>query len=148
LSSHRGRRGRGAPPRRMGVRRERELVREAWSSGLYAVRSPASGAGTAMPRPDLIIFGRGGVVDVVQIKTTRRRRVRYTPEDWRDELEVADRLRRLGFKVRVLLDFTLILGGGLQSIHKRFVVDGHENCALNISYNGKRKEITHYWVEK
>ena len=132
--------------RRAGVRREQERVREAWDKGLFAIRSPGSGAGTsAYPKPDLIVFNKNGKVDVVQCKTTRKHRSYFTPSDWKDEVGAARRLRKLGFKVRVWLGFTLFRIGRSNSINKRFRIDGHEEEFLNIKFNSKTGKASHNW---
>ena len=141
--------GRRSRPRRSvlkaGVDYERSIVREAWESGLLAVRAAGSGSGTsAYPKPDIIIFGPDGVVDVVQVKTTRRTHLRLTPEAWRNEVLAAERLRDLGFKARVWLAIKIIRPGG--SEEARIRVDGHEDGVLivDLGPNG----IGFKWVEE
>jgi len=133
--------------RRRGVDRERALVREAWNLGFYAVRSPGSGAGTAIPRPDLIVFRRGGCLELVQIKTTRKARISFSPEDWRDEVEVAERLRELGFRVSVYLDLTMRPKGRVL-LHDRIRIDGNEGRCLRVFYDEKRGKMVYEWVDK
>jgi len=132
--------------RRAGVRREQERVREAWDKGLFAMRSAGSGSGTsAYPKPDYIIFNKNGTVDVVQCKTTRKYHSYFTPSDWRTEVEAARRLRKLGFRARVWLDFTLFRIGRSNSIHMWFRLDGHEEDALNIKFNSKTEKANYWW---
>lgn len=133
--------------RRAGVRREQERVREAWKRGLFAVRSAGSGAGTsAYPKPDLIVFSQGGVVDIFQCKTTRRYRSRYSPSDWEDEVKTARRLRQLGFQVRVWLDFTLFRVGRGASISRQFRIDGREGSSLAVMYYARPGTIRWEWT--
>lgn len=132
--------------RRAGVRREQKRVREAWDKGLFAIRSAGSGAGTsAYPKPDYIIFNKNGIVDIVQCKTTRKYHSYFTPSDWEDEVEAAKRLRKLGFKVRVWLDFTLFRIGRSASINKWFRIDNHECDLLTIKFSSETGKISYQW---
>lgn len=133
--------------RRAGVRQEQRRVREAWDKGMFAIRSAGSGAGTsAYPKPDYIIFNKNGVIDVVQCKTTRKYYSYFNPSDWEAEVEAARRLRRLGFKVRTWLDFTLFRIGRSASINKWFKIDGHGRDSLAIKYHSKARKISHQWT--
>lgn len=121
--------------RKQGIRHEQERVREAWDRGLYALRSAGSGSGTnAYPKPDLIIFNKDGVIDIVQSKTTRRYTSYLGPQDWEDELRTAERLKELGFKTRAWLDFTLYRLGRSNSINLWFRVDEHLKEKLTIKF--------------
>lgn len=132
--------------RRAGVRQEQSRVREAWDKGLFAIRSPGSGAGTsAYPKPDLIIFNEDGMVDIIQCKTTRKYHNYFTPSDWEKEVGAAKRLRKLGFKVRVWLDFTLFRIGRSASINKWFRIDDHEYDLLKIKFISKTGKISYDW---
>ena len=132
--------------RRAGVRQEQSRVREAWDKGLFAMRSAGSGAGTsAYPKPDYIIFNKNGEVDIVQCKTTRKYHSYFNPSDWESEVEAAKRLRKLGFKVRVWLDFTLFRIGRSASINKWFRIDDHENDLLAITFLSKTGKISFQW---
>ena len=132
--------------RRAGVRREQERVREAWDKDLFAIRSPGSGAGTsAYPKPEYIVFNKNNVVDVVQCKTTRKYYSYFTSMDWEAEVEAARRLRDLGFRVRVWLDFTIFRIGRSNSINKWFRIDGHEEDILTIKYSSKVGKVKHSW---
>lgn len=132
--------------RRAGIRREQERVREAWDKGLFAIRSPGSGSGTsAYPKPDYIIFNKGGTVDVVQCKTTRKYHNYFNPSDWESEVEAAKRLREIGFKARVWLDFTLFRIGRSNTINEWFRIDSHEKDCLNIKFISKTQETVHKW---
>lgn len=132
--------------RRAGVRREQKQVREAWDKGLFAIRSAGSGAGTsAYPKPDYIVFNKNGVVDIVQCKTTRKYYSYFSPSTWEDEIEAAKRLRKLGFKVRVWLDFTLFRIGRSASINQWFRIDDHEYEILSIKFLVKTGKISYQW---
>jgi len=129
---------------RAGVRFEQEMAREAWEKGFFAIRAAGSGSGTsAYPKPDLLIFRPGGVIDVIQAKTTRREHVRFGPSTWRDEVRVAGRLRALGFEARVWLVLKLIRPGRAREVMIR--VDGHEDDALIVKYDRKRDVIHYAW---
>ena len=112
-----------------GVNYERELVRRAWDEGFFALRAGGSGSGTsAYPKPDLLIFRPGGIIDVVQVKTTRRERLRLGPGAWASEVLIARRLRELGFKARVWL--FIRMRGGRRAEEAMIRLDGHENDVL------------------
>jgi len=135
--------------RRAGVRHEQKRVREAWKKGLFAIRSAGSGSGTSSyPKPDLVIFNKDGIIDVVQSKTTRKYHSYFGPSDWENEVKAALRLRELGFQVRVWLDFTLFRIGRSASITKWFRIDGHEEEYLFIKYEKKEKRILFEWKKK
>jgi len=128
------------------VRQEQRRVRVAWEKGLFAIRSAGSGSGTsAYPKPDYMVFNKGGRVDIVQCKTTRKYNSYFTPEDWGAEVEAAQRLRQLGFEVRVWLDFTLFKIGRSASINRWFKIDKHEKDSLTIKYDGKTGKISYQW---
>jgi len=134
--------------RRQGIRHEQERVREAWERGLYAVRSAGSGSGTsAYPKPDLTIFNRDGVIDLVQSKTTRRYTSYLSREDWRDELLAAERLKSLGFRVRVWLDFTLYRLGRGNSINLWLRVDEHPGERLTVKFLPKDEKAAWNWTQ-
>lgn len=132
--------------RRAGVRREQERVWESWDKGLFAIRSPGSGAGTsAYPKPDYILFNKNRTVNVVQCKTASRYHSYFRPSDWEAELEAARRLRKLGFRARVWFDFTLFRIGRSNSIHKWFRIDSHEEDSLKIKFNSKAGKASCSW---
>lgn len=97
------------------------------------VEYKAEGFGIAVDKVDAY----GSKIDIVQCKTTRKYNSYFTPEDWRSEVEAAQRLRQLGFEARVWLDFTLFKIGRSASINKWFRIDKHEQDALTIKYDGK-----------
>jgi len=135
--------------RRQGIRHEQERVREAWDRGLYAVRSAGSGSGTsAYPKPDLLIFNRDGAIDLVQSKTTRRYTTYFEPEAWGDELLAAERLKALGFRVRVWLDFTLYRLGRGNSINLWFRIDEHPEEKLTVKFLSKGEKAAWNWTRK
>lgn len=135
--------------RRAGVRQEQKRIREAWDKGLFAMRSTGSGSGTsAYPKPDYIVFNKRGRIDIVQCKTTRKYNSYFASDDWKAEVEAAQRLRQLGFKVRVWLDFTLFRIGRSASINKWFRIDKHEQDALTIKYDGKTGKISYQWMKQ
>lgn len=79
-----------------GVRAERNLVHKFWAAGFAVLRSPASGAGTHLPRPDLIV----GSVEkkkfyVLEIKTVGKKVLYIDNEQIEGLVEFA---HRLGFK--------------------------------------------------
>ena len=132
--------------RRAGVRQEQHRVREAWDKGLFAIRSAGSGSGTsAYPKPDYIIFNEDSVVDIIQCKTTRKYHSYFSSSDWEKEVGAAKRLRKLGFKVRVWLDFTLFRIGRSASINKWFRLDDHEYDLLKIKFSSKTGKISYSW---
>ena len=54
-----------------GIREERELVQLLWKRNFAAIRAPASGAATQMPRPDIIAgSSERGVQFAFEVKTT------------------------------------------------------------------------------
>ncbi|HUT82423.1 MAG TPA: Holliday junction resolvase Hjc [Candidatus Bathyarchaeia archaeon] len=56
-----------------GVRAERDLVHLFWDAGFAVLRSPASGGGTILPRPDLIAGSvKNGKFFVLEIKTVKK----------------------------------------------------------------------------
>lgn len=56
-----------------GVRAERDLVHMFWEKGFAVLRSPASGGGTVLPRPDLIAGSiKRDKFFVIEIKTVRK----------------------------------------------------------------------------
>ena len=127
---------------RQGIKLERSLVREAWEKGFFAVRAAGSGSGTsAYPKPDLLIFRPGGVIDVVQVKSTSRREVRFPPSTWANEVRAARRLRALGFQARVWLLLRIARPGKSKEVMIR--VDGHEGESLRVIYD-ERLDVIHY----
>ncbi len=134
-------------PRRSGVAYERELVKEAWEKGFFAIRSAGSGSGTsAYPKPDLLVFRPGGVIDVVQVKTTGKTDVRFRPDSWRDEVLTARRLRALGFEVRTWLKLKIRKAGRPREALIR--IDGHEGDTLVVKYDPKRDRLYYAWEKK
>ena len=132
---------------RQGVRFERSIVREAWEKGFFAIRGAGSGSGTsAYPKPDLLIFRPGGVVDVVQVKTTRRREVAFPPSTWSDEIQAAQRLRALGFQARTWLLLKLVRPG--RSVEKLIRVDGHEEDTLRAFYDERMGVLRYGWRKR
>ncbi|MFQ6075105.1 MAG: Holliday junction resolvase Hjc [Candidatus Bathyarchaeia archaeon] len=75
-----------------GIQDERSLVRLFYRKGFAAVRTPASGGSTKMPRPDIIASSRErGVQLAVEVKTTSRKAL-YIPREPVDQLvDFADR---------------------------------------------------------
>lgn len=129
---------------RAGVRFEQVMAREAWDKGFFAMRAAGSGSGTsAYPKPDLLIFRPGGIIDVIQAKTTRRSKIRFAPSTWADEVQAAKRLRALGFNARVWLALKLVRPGRAREALIR--VDGHEEDTLVVSYDRKRDILHYYW---
>ncbi len=64
-----------------GIREERELVQQLWKRGFAAIRAPASGAATQMPRPDIIAgSGERGVHLAIEVKTTHSDKL-YIPRE-------------------------------------------------------------------
>jgi len=134
-------------PKKSGVAYERELVKEAWEKGFFAIRSAGSGSGTsAYPKPDLLIFRPGGVVDVIQVKTTGRNNLRFGPDAWRDEALTAKRLRALGFKVRTWLSLRIRRAGRSRRAFIR--IDGHEEDVLVVRYDPKRDRLYYRWEQQ
>jgi len=130
--------------KRSGIGRERALVKEAWEKGFFAIRSAGSGSGTsAYPKPDLIVFRPGGVIDVIQVKTTVKKEIRFGPDTWRDEVLTARRLRSLGFRTRVWLSLRIKRPGRSRDVLLR--VDGHEEDHLYVRYDPKRDRLTYSW---
>jgi hypothetical protein len=133
--------------RRQGIRHEQERIRESWEKGLYAIRSAGSGSGTNIyPKPDFIIFNRDGVIDIVQSKTTRRYTSYFGPADWKNKILAAKRLRDLGFKVRVWLDYTLYRLGRSNSINLWFQVDQHLEDKLKVKFIPNAGGVKWYWA--
>jgi len=127
------------------VEYERSLVRKAWETGLFAIRSAGSGSGTsAYPKPDLLVFRPGGLIDVIQLKTAHSDRLRLTPEAWRDEVDTARRLRELGFKARAWVEIAFLRRGRRPRI-LRVRVDEHEEEALIVDYDPEADEISFRW---
>ena len=132
-------------PKKSGVVYERELVKEAWEKGFFAIRSAGSGSGTsAYPKPDLLIFRPGGVIDVVQVKTTGKADIRFRPDAWRDEVLTARRLRALGFEVRAWLKLKKA-GRPREALIR---IDGHEEDVLVVRYDPKRDRLYYAWEKK
>jgi len=127
-----------------GVDYERNLVRKAWDDGLFALRAAGSGSGTsAYPKPDLLIFRPGGIIDVVQVKTTKRERFRLGPGTWINEVLVANRLKELGFKTRTWL--FIRIRGARRAVEVRIRLDGHEDDILIVERGAEESDITFAW---
>lgn len=56
---------------RKGIRDEREIIHRLDKLGFAVIRSPSSGAGTKLDRPD-IIAGRKGLYLAIEVKSTRK----------------------------------------------------------------------------
>jgi len=86
-----------------GVRAERDLVHKFWDAGFAVLRSPASGGGTTLPRPDLIA---GSVTRdkylVLEIKTVRKDTLYINEEQIIGLMEFAN---RIGFEAFVGVKF-------------------------------------------
>ena len=133
--------------RRQGIRHEQERIREAWDKGLYAIRSAGSGSGTNVyPKPDLLIFNKDGAIDIVQSKTTRKYTSYLRPDDWENEVQTAERLKGLGFRVRVWLDFTLYRLGRSNSINLWFRVDQHPKEKLTVKFLAREGKVQWQWM--
>ena len=78
-----------------GIRAERDLVHKFWDAGFAVLRSPASGGGTTLPRPDLIAgsIARDKFL-VLEIKTVRKDTVYINEEQINGLLEFG---KRIGF---------------------------------------------------
>jgi len=78
-----------------GIRAERDLVHKFWDAGFAVLRSPASGGGTTLPRPDLIAgsVARGKFL-VLEIKTVRKDTLYINEEQISGLIEFA---KRIGF---------------------------------------------------
>jgi Holliday junction resolvase len=64
-----------------GANDERDLVRLLWDHGFAALRAPASGGATQMPRPDILAGSdKLGLQLAIEVKTTRDRTL-YIPEE-------------------------------------------------------------------
>ena len=127
-----------------GVDYERHLVREAWDAGLFALRAAGSGSGTsAYPKPDILIFGPGGVVDVVQVKTTKKERLRLGPDAWADEMLIVNRLRELGFRARAWL--FIRMSGARRAVEARIRLDGHEGDILIVERGAEGGSVVFTW---
>ncbi|MBD3192380.1 MAG: Holliday junction resolvase [Candidatus Heimdallarchaeota archaeon] len=77
----------------LGIQAERDLVHRFWSEGFAVLRAPASGGGTDLPRPDLIV----GSVErqrffVLEIKTIKRKVLYLQAEQIEGLIEFANRL--------------------------------------------------------
>jgi len=132
---------------RQGVRFERSIVREAWERGFFAIRGAGSGSGTsAYPKPDLLVFRPGGVVDVIQVKTTRKRVAVFPPSTWSDEVQTAQRLKALGFQARTWLFLKLMRPG--RSVEKLIRIDGHEEDTLRAFYDEKMGVLRYEWRKR
>ena len=85
----------------------------------------------------------GGIVDVVQVKTTRKERLRLGPGAWANELLVVERLRELGFKARAWL--FIRMRGARRSLEARIRLDGHEKDILIVERGAGGDSITFSW---
>ena len=97
-------------------------------------------------RDSLLIFRPGGVVDVVQVKTTRRQEVAFPPSTWSDEIQAAQRLRALGFQARTWLLLKLVRPG--RSIEKLIRIDGHEEDTLKAFYDERMGVLRYEWRKR
>ncbi|NHJ31914.1 MAG: Holliday junction resolvase [Asgard group archaeon] len=86
-----------------GIRAERDLVHKFWDAGFAVLRSPASGGGTTLPRPDLIA---GSVTRdkflVLEIKTVRKDTLYINEDQISGLIEFA---KRIGFEPYVGVKF-------------------------------------------
>jgi len=123
---------------------ERDIVRKAWDAGFFALRSAGSGSGAyAYPKPDIIIFRPGGVIEIVQVKSTKKERLRIGPDAWADEVLIAKRLRELGFKAQAWL-FIRMTGTG-RAVEAKIRLDGHEDDVLIVERGPGESSITFEW---
>lgn len=75
-----------------GIQDERDLVRLLWRSGFAVIRSPASGASTQMPRPDIIAGHSGrGVQFAIEVKTTHNEILYIARESVSQLIDFAER---------------------------------------------------------
>lgn len=63
-----------------GDARERELVNLLWDNNILALRSPASGGGTKLPRPDIVI-GRNGQDLAIELKSSSKDKIYIKQEE-------------------------------------------------------------------
>ena len=86
-----------------GIRAERDLVHKFWDAGFAVLRSPASGGGTTLPRPDLIA---GSVTQdkflVLEIKTVRKDTLYINEEQIKGLTEFGN---RIGFEAFIGVKF-------------------------------------------
>ncbi|MEA2071030.1 MAG: Holliday junction resolvase Hjc [Asgard group archaeon] len=76
-----------------GIRAERDLVHQFWEAGFAVLRSPASGGGTTLPRPDLIVGSKKrNRYFVIEIKTIRRETLYINFEQIDGLIEFANRI--------------------------------------------------------
>lgn len=86
-----------------GVKAERDLVHMFWEAGFAVLRAPASGGGTALPRPDLIAGSiRRKKFLVLEIKTIRKDTLYISEEQIAGLLEFS---KRIGFEPYVGIKF-------------------------------------------
>ena len=129
---------------RYGVDYEREIVRRAWDAGFFALRGAGSGSGAyAYPKPDIIIFKPGGVVEIVQVKSTKKGRLRIGPDAWANEVLIARRLRELGFRAQAWL-FIRMTGKG-RAAEARIRLDGHEDDVLIVERGAGEGPVVFEW---
>jgi len=89
---------------RMGTDVERNFVRNLWKKGIPAIRLPASGAATGMPRPDVLAFLNGEII-CIEIKTSSKDKAIYRWEDWKNAYELSRLISRQGIKSSAYIVF-------------------------------------------
>jgi len=76
-----------------GVQAERNLVHLFWNAGFAVLRAPASGGGTLLPRPDLIVGSKERQkFFVLEIKTARKDVIYINEDQIKGLLEFASRI--------------------------------------------------------
>ena len=86
-----------------GIPDERSLVKLLWKSGFAVLRSPASGASTKMPRPDIIAGNSQKKVQfAIEVKTTHQETL-YIPQESINQL--VEFAQRFGCQPIVALRF-------------------------------------------
>lgn len=86
-----------------GVRAERDLVHQFWNAGFAVLRSPSSGGGTILPRPDLIAGSASRQkFFVLEIKTVRKDVLYISEEQVKNLVEFAT---RIGFEAYLGVKF-------------------------------------------
>jgi len=90
--------------RRIGSDVERNFVRNLWKKGIPAIRLPASGAATGMPRPDILVFLNEEII-CIEMKTSSKEKVIYRREDWENAYKFSLMLKKQGFRSTPYLVF-------------------------------------------
>jgi Holliday junction resolvase len=86
-----------------GIRAERDLVHRFWNAGFAVLRAPASGGGTILPRPDLIVGSKNhNKFFVIEVKTVRKDNLYIDSSQIEGLIEFAN---RLGFKSILAVKF-------------------------------------------